>query len=128
MKIVVGYDGSDAAKNALGAAKKQAKAFDGKIYILMCLVGEMGETAVHMAKGELDRAVKFVENWGIPCESQLITDGTEPGQVIVNFAREIEAEEIVIGIHKMSKVQKFLLGSNAQHVLLQANCMVLAVK
>ena len=37
MNIVVGYDGSNVAKEALVLAKKHAKAFDGKVYLLNAL-------------------------------------------------------------------------------------------
>ncbi len=42
--------------------------------------------------------------------------------------REGIVDEIIIGVVKKSKVQKFLFGSNAQYVLLHAPCMVIAVK
>ena len=38
MKIVVGYDGSGAAKNALDVAKRHARAFGAKVYILTSMV------------------------------------------------------------------------------------------
>jgi len=38
MKIMVGYDGSNAAKNALNLAKMHAKAFRAKVYILTSMI------------------------------------------------------------------------------------------
>jgi len=130
MKIVVGYDGSDAAKEALRVAKKHAKAFDGKIYILTSLVGGMGESSEDMekAKRNLDDAKRSVEADGIPVEQHLLVRGMDPGEDIVLFAEDNQVDEIIIGVIKKSKVQKFLFGSNAQYVLLHAPCMVIAVK
>jgi nucleotide-binding universal stress UspA family protein len=130
MKIVVGYDGSDAAKEALLVAKKHAKAFDGKIYILTSLVGGMGESSEDMekAKSDLEDAKKSVEKDGIPVEQHLLVRGMDPGEDIVLFAEDNQVDEIIIGVVKKSKVQKFLFGSNAQYVLLHAPCMVIAVK
>ncbi|MDA8406212.1 MAG: universal stress protein, partial [Deltaproteobacteria bacterium] len=34
MKILVGYDGSNQAKNALNVAKKHAKAFDATVFVV----------------------------------------------------------------------------------------------
>lgn len=130
MKIVVGYDGSDAAKEALLVAKKHAKAFDGTVYILTSLVGGMGESSEDMeqAKRNLDNARKSLEKDGVPVEQHLLVRGLDPGEDIVLFAEDNHVDEIIIGVVKKSKVQKFLFGSNAQYVLLHAPCMVIAVK
>jgi len=71
MKILVGYDGSDAAKEALNVAKKHAKAFNGKIYILTSLVGGTGERAkdIFEARNNLEDALKSVEKEGIPVKN-----------------------------------------------------------
>ncbi len=42
MKIMVGYDGSNAAKNALTLAKAHAKAFKAKVYILSTIFQKYG--------------------------------------------------------------------------------------
>jgi nucleotide-binding universal stress UspA family protein len=130
MKIIVGYDGSDAAKSALEVAKKHAKAFDGTIYLLTSLVGGTrdGAEVILKAKKSLEEAVKSVQNEGIPCEEHLLIRGMEPGADIVQFAGDHDADEIIIGVTKTSKVEKFLLGSNAQYVILHAPCTVVAIK
>lgn len=130
MKILVGYDGSDAAKEALKVAKKHAKAFDGKIYVLTSLIGGTKESAEDIieARNNLEDAVKSIEKDGIPCEQHLLVRGMDPGEDLVQFAEDNEADEMIIGIKKKSRVQKFLLGSNAQYVILHSPCMVIAVK
>ena len=47
---------------------------------------------------------------------------------MINAADTADAEFIVIGLRRRSPVGKLLLGSNAQRVLLDASCPVLAVK
>jgi nucleotide-binding universal stress UspA family protein len=130
MKIVVGYDGSDAANEALNVAKKHARAFDGRIYVITSLVGGTEESAEEIIKvrSQLENAVKSIQKEGIPCEEHLLIRGMEPGEDIVQFAEDHQADEIIIGVIKKSKVQKFLLGSNAQYVILHSPCMVIAVK
>jgi nucleotide-binding universal stress UspA family protein len=130
MKILVGYDGSDAAKEALNVAKKHAKAFNGKIYVLTSLVGGIRERAedIFEAKSNLENAVKSIEKDGIPCEEHLLIRGMDPGEDIVQFAEDHGADEIIIGIIKKSRVQKILMGSNAQYVILHSPCVVVAVK
>jgi len=130
MKIVVGYDASDAAKEALKVAKKHARAFDGKIYVLTSVVGgpEGRAKDIFDAERNLENAIKSIEKDGIPCEEHLLIRGMEPGEDIVKFAEDNQADEIIIGVIKKSKVQKFLLGSNAQYVILHSPCMVITVK
>jgi nucleotide-binding universal stress UspA family protein len=130
MKIFLGYDGSDAAKEALKVAKTHAKAFGGKIYILTSLVGGTGQRAKDISEAEshLEEAVKSIKKEGIPCEEHLLMRGMAPGEDLVQFAEEHHADELIIGVIKKSKVGKFLLGSNAQYVILHAPCVVIAVK
>ena len=47
---------------------------------------------------------------------------------IVNFAKEVHADFIVVGIVKTSRVEKALMGSTAQNVILEAPCPVITVK
>jgi nucleotide-binding universal stress UspA family protein len=130
MKILVGYDGSDAAREALNVAKKHAKAFGGTVYVVTSLVGGTGERAKDIAEAEsnLHEAAKSVAMEGIACEERLLIRGMNPGEDIVKFAEDHQADEIIIGVIKKSKVQKFLLGSNAQYVILHSPCRVVAVK
>ena len=44
------------------------------------------------------------------------------------MAEEVGADFIVIGLRKRTPVGKLILGSNAQRILLDAPCPVLAVK
>jgi nucleotide-binding universal stress UspA family protein len=130
MNILVGYDGSQEAKEALKLAKKHAHAFEGKIFIVTSLFANNRQCIedIEDAKIGLEEAVKSVEKDGIPCEQHLLIRGLDPGEDIVQFAEENDADELIIGIIKKSKVEKFLLGSNAQYVILYSPCPVISVK
>ena len=131
MKILVGYDGSDAAKSALKIAKMHAKAFKAeKIYVLTSLVGDSQEQIRSLDRAEQDLAYAqvFLKEEGIPCETKLLTQGVSAGEGLVNFANDNGVDEIILGIVKRSKVGKLLFGSTAQYVILQAECPVVAVK
>jgi nucleotide-binding universal stress UspA family protein len=52
----------------------------------------------------------------------------EPSEELVRAAQAHDASLIVIGLRHRTPVGKFLLGSHAQRVLLEATCPVLAVK
>ena len=46
----------------------------------------------------------------------------------LDVAREVDASLIVIGLRHRTQVGKFILGSHAQRILMQADRPVLAVK
>ncbi len=88
-----------------------------------------------MPKDEFDKAEKnlkkektIVRKDDIPCETLLSVRGLEAGEDLVRFAREEEIDEIYIGVKKRSKVGKFIFGSTAQYVSLEAPCPVVTVK
>ena len=54
--------------------------------------------------------------------------GLSPGEDLVNFAKENEVDEIIVGVKRRSKVGKLILGSTAQYVILEASCPVVSVK
>ena len=61
-------------------------------------------------------------------EVRQVGGGFEPAEDLLSIAEASSAELIVIGLRRRSPVGKLILGSNAQRVLLDAPCPVLAVK
>lgn len=130
MKLVVGYDGSNSAKEALALAVKHAKAFEATVDIVTSMeTGTVEQTEdIQQAKKDLEAAEKSVRDQEIPVESHLLIRGMKPGEDLVAFARESGAENIFIGVKRRSKVGKLLFGSNAQYVILKAPCPVTTVR
>jgi nucleotide-binding universal stress UspA family protein len=130
MNILVGYDGSNSAKDALTLAKKHAGAFAGKVTVATSLTGGSATHAqeVEQATEDLEFAKKQFDDDGIPCETKLLVRGMTPGEDLVDYATEKAMDEIVIGIKRRSKVGKLLFGSNAQYVIIKAPCPVVTVK
>lgn len=130
MNIIVAYDNSSAAKLALDRAKMHARAFNARVLVVTSLEGGLAEPKSQVLEAEthLEKAKASLEAEGIACETHLLVRGMSPAEDIVLFAREHDADELIIGIKKRSKVGKLMFGSTAQYVILHAPCPVLTVK
>lgn len=130
MKILVGYDGSNAAKEALSVAKKHAKAFGAEIFVISSMIGgpEVPRQEFEKAEGELRYSQCYFLDDKIPCTTRFLVRGMTPGEDLVRFIEENGIDEVVIGIRRRSKVGKLLFGSTAQYVILNAKCPVVTVK
>ncbi len=130
MNLVFAIDGSDSSERALGLTLKFAKDVNAKVYIVTSLIGGRTSDAdsIDKANTRLESAQQSFEKKGIICEKHLLVRGLEPGEDIVDFATEVHADFIVIGIVKTSRVEKAIMGSTAQHVILEAPCPVISVK
>jgi nucleotide-binding universal stress UspA family protein len=130
MRILIGYNESDAAGKALSLARDHAEVFNAKAFIMTSMEGGDKETTREIRKVEenLQKAKKFMEEKGIDCETHQVVHGKSPGEDIVWYAEDNNIDLIFVGIQKKSKAQKILLGSNAQYVILKASCPVTTVK
>lgn len=129
MKILVGYDGSDLSKRALKLAQEHAKAFGAEvIHVLHSKVTDLPTKQHKLDEQDMDEVRSSVEEGGCICETHLLIRNMEPGPHLVKFAEEHAIDEIVIGVKMRSKVGKLLMGSTAQHVILEASCPVVSVK
>ena len=130
MKILVGYDGSNSAKDALVLSKKHAIAFNAEVIVVSSLTGGNVTHAaeVERANEDLAYAQQMFDESGIPCTTKLLVRGMTPGEDLVDFADEHKVDEIIIGIKRRSKVGKLLFGSNAQYVIIKAPCPVVTIK
>jgi nucleotide-binding universal stress UspA family protein len=65
---------------------------------------------------------------GVDHEVRHLVRGFEPAEDLISIAEASGADLIVIGLRRRTPVGKLILGSNAQRILLDAPCPVLAVK
>ena len=131
MKIVVGYDGSNAAKDALRLARTHGKAFDNAgVFVLRSISGRSSEDAedIKDAEGDLEYAEKLFKEAGIPCETHLLVRGLSAAEDIIQFAEDNKADEIIVGVRRRSRVGKALFGSTARRVIMEAPCPVVTVR
>ncbi|MGD9877208.1 MULTISPECIES: universal stress protein [Desulfococcus] len=130
MIILVAYDGSNAARDALELGLKHAEAFKGKVVLIRSLTGGSGKDSddIQRAEDDLAYAERRCRERSLPCETHLLIRGLKPGEDIVRYAEECGADEIVMGVRRRSKVGKMLFGSNARYVIMEAACPVVTIK
>jgi nucleotide-binding universal stress UspA family protein len=130
MKILVGYDGSKVADDVIKLAHKHAKAFKADVYIVTSLEQDpaLKKENIGKAESKLEKLQTPFKVDDIRCETQTSVSYQSPGEDLVNYARDNNIDEIIIGIRRRSKVGKLVFGSTAQYVILEAPCPVLAVK
>jgi len=75
----------------------------------------------------LEFAKALLEEDNIDCETHLLIRGFSSGEDLVPFAEDNQINEIIVGVRKRSKVGKLLMGSTAQHVILNAHCPVVSI-
>jgi nucleotide-binding universal stress UspA family protein len=115
--IVVGYSARPEGRAALHRAIDEAKIRHAELVIVPTL-----------AEDDTTEMLAELEAEGIPHRLAGNPGSLDPAEDLIEVAEAYGADFIVIGLRKRSPVGKRLLGSNAQRVLLDASCPVLAVK
>ena len=130
MKILVGYNGSEAGKSALAQAKIFAKTFNAKVFVVASLEGGSSEKMdeISTTTQNLKFAKDLLDQAGVMCETQQLVRGLTHGEDLVRFAEENDIDHLFVGIEKKSRTRKILLGSTAQYIILKAPCPVTSVK
>lgn len=138
MKILVAHDGSAHADKALRKASEIAEKMGGEITIItvapdLCLTEISGnecqlitESLFSEAKSSMKKVTDALATRGIKAET-MVKDG-QPAEKIIDAAKEIGADLIVIGSHGRHGAKKFLLGSVSAKTVEHAPCHVLVIK
>ncbi len=128
--IVVGYVPKPEGKAALRQGVEEAKLRNSRLVVVNSNRGgrEMSDEDSVQSQAELDEINQHLADTGVEFEVRQFVRGMEPAEDLIDIARETGAELIVIGLRRRTPLGKLILGSNAQQVLLDASCPVLAVK
>jgi nucleotide-binding universal stress UspA family protein len=130
MKILVGYDGTNAAKEAIAVAEQHARVFGATIILANSMVGgpEVPRKDFETAENVLEQAKNSLLDKKLACKTIMSVRGLEAGEDLVQLAAERQVDEVIIGVRRRSKVGKIIFGSTAQYVVLNAPCPVVTVK
>ena len=128
--IVVGYVPKAEGRAALRRAVEEAQLRTSKLVVVNSHRGGRDfdpEDALE-TESQLQELRDELDKTGVEHEIRQLVRGMDPAEDLISVAEEVRAEIVVIGLRRRTPVGKLILGSNAQRVLLDATCPVLAVK
>jgi nucleotide-binding universal stress UspA family protein len=128
--IVVGYVPKAEGRAALRRAAEEARLRGARLIVVNSARGgrDFDDDDALRADAELATVSQQLKDAGIEAEVRQLVRGMDVAEDIIAVAEEHAADFIVIGLRRRSPVGKLILGSNAQRILLDAPCPVLAVK
>ena len=137
--IVVGTDGSERAGIAVRQAIALAKASGAKLHAIHVVHPAVhigfsdtagGQFDIDRMRWEADRAkdqlISLAEAEGVSAEMHNPTG--DPADAIIDFAKSVNADLIVLGNRGMTGVARFVLGSIPNKVSHQCPCSIQIVK
>jgi nucleotide-binding universal stress UspA family protein len=128
MTIVVGYVPTPEGEAALTAAVAEAQLREQPLHVVNSSRGDsLVDSRFVQAQGIEDLRARL-DATGVVYEIEQQVRGHEASEEVVVAADRVKASLIVIGIRRRTPTGKLLTGSQAQRILLDANCPVLAVK
>lgn len=130
MRIVVGFLRSPEGRAALNRAVDEAKLRDGELLVVHSMRGGERDELDHVLtyREEFEKLEADLKSAGVTYRLVEYARGNAPAEDLLQASKDEQADMIVIGIRRRSPVGKLILGSNAQDILLHADCAVLAVK
>ena len=128
--VVVGYVATREGRAALRRAADECELRKTRLIVINSQRGGKDFDPEEAAKfeAELERVDRQLKAVGLEHEVRQLVKGNEPAEDLIEVAEAENAEFIVIGLRRRTPVGKLILGSNAQRILLDAPCAVLAVK
>jgi nucleotide-binding universal stress UspA family protein len=130
MRIVAGFLRSPEGRAALQRAIEEARLRDAELLVVHSAKGGQRDEIEEVLeyREEFERLEQQLNATGVTYRLKEFVRGNAPSEDLLQVAKDEDADLIVLGIRRRSPVGKLVLGSNAQDVLLNADCAVLAVK
>lgn len=128
--VVVGYVPKPEGEAAVEQGISEARLRDARLIVVNSHRGgrEYDEATSTQSADDMSALQATLEASGLEFEVRQLVRGFEPAEDLIGIAEDTGADLIVIGLRRRTPVGKLILGSNAQRILLDAPCPVLAVK
>ena len=128
MTVVVGYVPKPEGRAALRAALEEAARRGEPLHVLNTSRGDATIDAAYATDEDLAEVRRQLEQSGVGFEIEHHVSGRDGADDVVAAAERLDASLVVIGLRRRTATGKLLFGSNAQRILLDVRCPVLAVK
>jgi nucleotide-binding universal stress UspA family protein len=126
--ILTGYVPTPAGRAALERAIAEAALRGRGLLVVNASGGQAHVDPLLATSSDLEQVVVQAKDAGVQCEVRQVLGVNDVSDELLRFSQDTDVELLVIGVRHRSTVGKFLLGSTAQRLLLDAPCPVLAVK
>lgn len=129
MAIVVGYVATREGEAAVKAAIELVRERGGSL-VVVASEHSSRRSAERDAEHEdqRDKLRARLDEAAVRYEIRVTSRNNDVADDILEIVEDVNADLVVIGLRRRSPVGKLILGSNAQRILLDAPCPVLAVK
>lgn len=128
MTVVVGYVPSAEGQAALEAALEEASRRGEPLHLVNVGQSDASNDPKFLDEGAVERLRARLQSSGLKFELEQLVRGRDAAEEVVDTAERVGASLVVIGMRRRSPTGKLLFGSQAQRILLDADCPVLAVK
>jgi nucleotide-binding universal stress UspA family protein len=129
--IVVGYDGSQPARDALAVAIDLARCTAGSTIVVACGQGHPGPLFGHMYEleerivSELEEAAEKVRKEGVAAATACTRE--QPADTLITIAQETGASMIVVGAKGSGALHDAVVGSTTMRLLHRSAIPVVVV-
>ena len=128
MSILVGYVPTPVGEAAASAAIAEAKLRNEPLLVVNSVREGVLVDKTVADESDLERILGAARAGGVEAEILRSTHSDDLADEVLALAEAHDVSLIVIGLRQRSQVGKFIMGSHAQRILLQADRPVLAVK
>ncbi len=128
MTIVVGYVPTPEGEAALTAAISEARLREEPLHVVNTSRGDSYVDPRYASADALDAVRARLAESGLVFEIEQQVSRHDASDELVAIADRVHASLLVIGLRRRSATGKLITGSQAQRILLDAHCPVLAVK
>ncbi len=128
MTIVVGYVPTPEGEAALEAAIVEARRREEPLHVVNTSRGDAFVDSHFASEQALADVRARLQAAGIVHEVEQQVRGRDAAEEVVEAADRVKASLLVIGMRRRTPTGKLITGSQAQRILLDAHCPVLAVK
>jgi nucleotide-binding universal stress UspA family protein len=131
-KILVAYDGDEAANRALERGAELAQAFGAELAVVSVTPWRRGRVPIdpwddaEVHAKALKAAAEWLSRRGLAAE--LLSPAGDPARTIEDVARAGAFDTIVVGSRGLGTVARFMQGSVSEHVATNADASVVIAR